>query len=204
MKIGVDARDLATYSAKLERAEKATTPALATSLNDVGDGLVVVLATNLSRETGLAVEQVRGLMQVKRATRNSLNYDVIVNNRLLEDDPSTLEGRRESRDFGKQRPETLVIIVNGEEPCADCEELAAAGPMPIEVAREQIPKHPHCKCVIMPFVPKGKRMPVTMTTMTGTDPAKRSGRRQNREMTLRQMAQEILNKSVTKIRIELK
>ena len=76
--------------------------------------------------------------------------------------------------------------------------------MPIEAAREHIPKHPNCRCVIMPYVPKGKRLPVTMTTMTGTEPAKRSGRRQNREMTLRQMAQEILDKTVTKIRIELK
>ena len=100
MKIGIDTSDLMAYSKQLERAEKTTTPTIAVSLNQVGDGLVHVLATNLSKETGLALEQVRGLMQVKRATRNDLNYDVTVNNRLLEDDPTTLEGRRESTDFG--------------------------------------------------------------------------------------------------------
>jgi len=206
MKIGVDTSDLLSFVRRLGKAKEATTPALAVSINEVGDGLVAVLATNISNDTGLGLEQVRGLMRVKRATRNDLAYDVIVNNRLLEDDPSTLEGRRESRDFGKQRPETLVIVVSIKDDlvCADCEELAAAGPMPIEIAREHVPKHPHCRCVIMPYVAKGKRLPVTMTTTTGTNPAARSGRRQSRELTLRQMAQEILDRTATKIRIELK
>jgi len=206
MKIGVDTSDLLSFVRRLGKAKEATTPALAVSINEVGDGLVAVLATNISNDTGLGLEQVRGLMLVKRATRNDLAYDVIVNNRLLEDDPSTLEGRRESRDFGKQRPETLVIVVSIKDDlvCADCEELAAAGPMPIEIAREHVPKHPHCRCVIMPYVAKGKRLPVTMTTTTGTNPAARSGRRQSRELTLRQMAQEILDRTATKIRIELK
>lgn len=206
MKVKIDASEILAYAKKLEKAKNATTPTLAVGLNEVGDGLVATLATSLAKDTGLAVEQVRGLMQVKRATKTNLNYDVIVNNRLLEDDPTTLEGRRESRDFGTQRPKTLVIIVNQTDDlvCGDCEELAAAGPMPIETAREHIPKHPHCRCVIMPFVPKGKRLPVTMTTTSGTDPAKRSGRRQDRSVTIRQMAQEILDKTVKKIRIELK
>ena len=206
MKIGVDTSDLLSFVRRLGKAKEATTPALAVSINEVGDGLVAVLATNISNDTGLGLEQVRGLMRVKRATRNDLAYDVIVNNRLLEDDPATLEGRRESRDFGKQRPETLVIVVSIKDDlvCADCEELAAAGPMPIEIAREHVPKHPHCRCVIMPYVAKGKRLPVTMTTTTGTNPAARSGRRQSRELTLRQMAQEILDRTATKIRIELK
>jgi hypothetical protein len=206
MKIEIDTSDLKDYIAKLEKTAKAIPTTMVAGMNVVGDGLVAVLATNLSKETGLAVEQVRGLMRVKRARGSDLSYDVIVNNRLLEDDPTTLEGRRESRDFGKQAPKVLVIIVNQKDDlvCNDCEELAAAGPMPIETAREHVPKHPHCRCVIMPYVPKGKRLPVTMTTMTGTEPAKRSGRRQSREMTLRQMAQEILDKTVSKIKIELK
>jgi hypothetical protein len=204
MKIAIDTSAVEKYSQKLDRAEKATKPIISVGLNEVGDGLVSILARDISKETGLAVEQVRGLMRIKRATKNDLKYDIIVNNRLLEDDPTTLEGRRESRDFGKQRPKTMVIIVNGPEPCADCEELGAAGPMPIEVAREHIPKHPHCQCVIMPYTPKGQRLPVTMTTTTGTSPSQRSGQRQNRDVTLRQMAQEILKKMTTKIQIELK
>jgi len=206
MKIAVDASDLNKYADKLARAEKSTTPTIMVGLNEVGDGLVSVLSTSLSRDTGLAVEQVRGMITVKRATKTDLSYDVVVNNRLLEDDPSTLEGRRESSDFGRRQPGSLVIIVskNDENVCMDCEELQAAGPMPIEIAKEHIPKHPHCRCIIMPYVPKGRRLPVTMTTLSGTDPSRRSGRRQNVDMTLRQMAQDILNKTATKIRIELK
>jgi Prophage minor tail protein Z (GPZ) len=207
MKIAIDTSGLEAYVAKANKVdENVIQPTLAVSLNTVGDGLLSLMATNFSKETGLAVEQVRGLMRVKRATKNDLSYDVIVDNSLLEDDPRTLEGRRESRDFGKQRPDTLVIIVNQKDDlvCPDCEELAAAGPMPIEVAKQHVPKHPHCRCLIMPYVQKGKRLPVTMTTMTGRSPTRRSGQRQDREMTLRQMAQEILDKTVTKIKIELK
>jgi hypothetical protein len=190
----------------LTRAKETTTPAISVGLNEVGDGLVSILTGNIAKETGLDVEAVRGLMRVKRATKNDLSYDVIVNNRLLEDDPSTLEGKRESRDFGRQRPDTMVIIVNQKDDlvCPDCEELAAAGPMPIETAREHIPKHPHCRCVIMPYAPKGRRLPVTMTSTTGTSAGRRSGQRQNRDITLRQMAQTILDQMATKIRIELK
>jgi len=206
MKIKIDTSAVEEYSRKLDRAEKATKPIISVGLNEVGDGLVSILARDISKETGLAVEQVRGLMRVKRATKNDLKYDIVVNNRLLEDDPTTLEGRRESRDFGTQRPKTLVIIVNQDDDlvCQDCEELAAAGPMPIEAAREHIPKHPHCRCDIMPYAPKGKRLPVTMSTTSGTSPSQRSGQRQNRDVTLRQMAQEILKKMTTKIQIELK
>jgi hypothetical protein len=206
MKIEIDTSGLKEYIAKADKAENVIQPTLSASLNTVGDGLLSLMATNFSKDTGLSVEQVRGLMRVKRATKRDLTYDVIVDNKLLEEDPSTLEGRRESRDFGKQKPETLVIIVNQKDDlvCPDCEELQAAGPMPMEIAKRHVPKHPHCRCVIMPFTPKGRRLPVTMTTTTGTSPAKRSGRPQDREMTLRQMAQEILDKTVTKIKIELK
>ena len=206
MKFGVDVSDLLRTTRRLDEAARQTKPALAKSINEVGDGLVSILATQFSKETGLALEQVRGLMRVKRATRNDLNYDVVVNNRLLEDDPITLEGRRESSDFGQRQPRALVIIVNQKDDlvCMDCEELQAAGPMPIEIAREHIPKHPNCRCIILPYVAKGKRLPVTMTSLTGTDPARRTGRRQNRDLTLRQMAQAILDNTKTDIRISLK
>lgn len=206
MKIKVNYDDVIKYAEKLSKASEITTPAISVGLNEVGDGLITLLASNLAKDTGLGVEEVRGLMQVKRATRTDLNYDISVDSRLLDDDPITLEGKRESRDFGRQRPETLVIIVNVKDDlvCMDCEELQAAGPMPVEVAREHIPKHPHCRCTIMPYVPKGRRMPVTMTSLTGTSEARRSGGRISREMTLRQMAQDVLDKMVTKIRIELK
>ena len=206
MKIKVNFDDVIEYAKRLTRAKETTTPAISVGLNEVGDGLVSILTGNIAKETGLDVEAVRGLMRVKRATKNDLSYDVIVNNRLLEDDPSTLEGKRESRDFGRQRPDTMVIIVNQKDDlvCPDCEELAAAGPMPIETAREHIPKHPHCRCVIMPYAPKGRRLPVTMTSTTGTSAGRRSGQRQNRDITLRQMAQTILDQMATKIRIELK
>jgi Prophage minor tail protein Z (GPZ) len=205
MKIGVKYDDLIKYQQRLKEGEKAVKPRMAASLNKVGDDLVSVLTRNISKETGLAVEQVRGMMQVKRSTKNDLTYKLNVDRRVWSDDPRTLEGRRESKDFGRTDPKTLVIIINQDDDlvCTDCEALAAAGPMPIEIAREHIPKHPNCRCIIMPYAQKGKRLPVEMTSLTGTNPEKRAGR-QNRDLTIRQMAQEIINKTVTDIKISLK
>ena len=205
MRLAIDTTGLKNYIKKINKAQKNVKPIMSTALNEVGDSLVGILATSMSKETGLAIEQVRGQMRVTRAKKDDLTYQIEVNNQLLEGDASALEGKRESRDFGKRKPDTLVIIVSQQDElvCADCEELAAAGPMPIETAREHIPKHPHCRCIIMPYAPKGRRLPVTMTSLTGTDPAKRAGRRQDREMTLRQMAKEILDKTASKIKIEL-
>jgi hypothetical protein len=206
MKVGIDLSDLLKFTKKIEDVDKVTKPVIAQSINTIGDGLITVLAAKLSKDTGLAIEQVRGLMTVKRATRNDMDYEITVKSELLEDDPMTLEGRRESRDFGKQQPDMLVVIKTqmDELVCMDCVELEAAGPMPIEEARKHVPKHPHCRCIILPYVQKGKRLPVTMTSLTGTSTAKRLGRRQDVEMTLRQMADQILSKAQTSIKIELK
>ena len=205
MKVSVDTSDLLKFAKKAEDTSKAMPTVIAQSLNNVGNGLVAVLTTDLARDTGLTVEQVRGQIRVKRATKTDPTYEVIVKTSLMEDDPRTLEGKRESKDFGRNDPRDLVIIVNQKDDlvCMDCEELAAAGPMPFDIAKEHIPKHPHCRCVIMPFVQKGKRLPVTMTSTTGTSTAKRSGR-ENIDITIRQMAQRILDKTVTNIKIELK
>jgi hypothetical protein len=206
--VKIEAPDMMAFTNKLDKMSKATNPAIAVGLNEIGDGLLAVLSNNLAKETGLAVEQVRGLINIKRAKSNSLRYEVTIKKGLLEGDAGKLEGKRESDDFGKRQPRALVVIVskNDENVCPDCEELQAAGAMPIEIAKQHIPKHPHCRCVIMPYVQKGKRLPVTMTTVSGTDPRKRMGGKGpiNVDMTIRQLAQKVLDQSANKIRIELR
>ena len=169
--------------------------------------LVAVLATNLNRTTGLSLEEVRGLFKVKRANRNDLAYEVRIDPELLEEGARKLEGGRESKDFGKQDPNRLVVWVskNDELVCMDCEEMQAAGPMPASVAASRHPRHPHCRCILMPYVQKGKRLPVTMTTVTGTSTARRGGQKTviDEDRTLRQLAQQILDKTSSAIRIEL-
>ena len=106
MKIGVDASDLLRIHQEARRSSKQTKPALAKSINEVGDGLVAIVASNLAKDTGLSARTgARADAGEARDQRNDLAYDVIVNNRLLEDDPITLEGRRESSDFGKRQTE---------------------------------------------------------------------------------------------------
>jgi hypothetical protein len=206
--VKVDATDMLKFTKRLDNMAKAVNPALALGLNEVGDGLISVLSTNLAKESGLGIEQVRGLMKIKRAKPGDLRYEITVNKALMEGDADQVEGRRESTDFGKRDPRALVIIVskNDENVCMDCEELQAAGPMPLETAKAHIPKHPHCRCVIMPYVQKGKRLPVTMTSVSGTDPRKRmgGGRPVDVDITLRQLAQKVLEKTANKIRIELR
>jgi len=206
----IEGGDLVKFIKGVEEKEKAkNVTVLQLSLNTVGDQMTSLVATTLSNKSGLSLEQVRGLMRVKRAKKGDLVYELTVKKGLLEADAGRkLEGKRESTDFGKRQPEQLVIIVSKEDDlvCPDCEELAAAGPMPFEVAKEHIPKHPHCRCVILPYTPKGKRLPVTMTTVSGTDPDKRMGGKSpvNVDMTLRQIVDDLMKKASSKIRIELK
>jgi hypothetical protein len=210
IKIDVDTDDLAAFAKRLENADKLTKPLLASGLNEIGDSLVALIATDVSKKTGLNMEEVRGLMRVTRANRNDLSYDVTLKSRLVET-PKGREvepGNRESKDFGKRQPGELVVIVTAKDDlvCMDCAELEAAGPMPVEIANEHIPKHPHCRCVIMPYVQKGKRLPVTMTTLTGTDPKKRtqaSSSPLEDDLTLRQLVQRVVDRSATHFRVEL-
>jgi hypothetical protein len=207
--LAVDTSDLVKFTKGLEEGEKVTKEVLTTSVNTIGDQVTSLVATSLARDTGLSLEQVRGLMKVKRAKRGDIVFELTIKSALLEEDAGRkLEGRRESTNFGKRAPDEMVIIVakDDELVCMDCEELAAAGPMPLQVAKQHIPKHPHCRCVILPYTPKGKRLPVTMTTVSGTDPRKRMGGKKpiDTDMTLRQIVNDVMKKSVGKIRIELK
>ena len=205
--LSVDTSDLIKFANRMESAAKTTGPIITASLNEIGDQVLSLVATNLTKQSGLTLEQVRGMIKVKRASRNDLAYELTIQRELTEgDDIRKLEGKRESTDFGKRDPNDLVIIVTKDDDlvCMDCEELAAAGPMPLDVAKEHIPKHPHCRCVILPYVQKGKRLPVTMTSLTGTDPEKRMGRSIDVSMTLRQIVQDVISKSENKFKLSLK
>ena len=205
LRINVDVQELIDLSKKLTQAAKAAPVAMAIGLNEVGDQVLSAMSMDIAKDTGLEVEQVRGLVKVRRATRNRLEYEMTVNEALLEREMSKLEGRRESKDFGKRHPGQLVIVVskNDENVCMECEELQAAGPMPVEVANRHVPVHPNCRCIIMPYISK-KRMPVTMTSITGTSSRKRTGQKNIDETkTMRQLAQEIINRTSRDIKISI-
>lgn len=206
--LNIDTSDLMAFSRRIVAAQRVTSRGIAIGLNEVGDGLVAVLSTSIAKDTGLEIEQVRGLMTVQRASRSNLNYEININPQLAQE-AARLEGRRESKDFGKRQPGSLVIIVSKKDElvCMDCEELAAAGPMPVETAMEHIPKHPNCRCIIMPYVQKGKRLPVTMTTVSGTSAQARMGGTMqgvDDRQTIRQLAQKILDRTHSDIKIELR
>lgn len=209
LNLKIDTTQLVRFAKRAEAAMKVTQPILAAGINLVGDGVVAEVAQSLVQQTGLALEEVRGLMKVKRATRGDMKYQVTMDKQLFAEDVESIQGQREIRDFGKRRPGELVIIVSKKDElvCMDCEELEAAGPMPLETAMKHVPKHINCRCIIMPYNKPGKRLPVTMTTLTGTDPRRRAGRKRvslEQDVTLRQLAQTMLNNSSRKLKIELK
>ena len=211
MRIAIDPIDLGKFNKKIDDLAKQTNLALSKSINKAGDDLVALLISDLSMKTRLDTEQVRRNVSVKRASKGNLAYSITIKNKIL-DEPETIEGKREglpkSKRPGKLEDDDAVIIVHADDDlvCSDCEELAAEGAMPFSVAKEHVPKHPNCRCVIMPYrprTPRGKRLPVTMTTLTGTDPVKRSGR-EDVSVTLRQMAQRIMDQTIRNVRLELK
>ena len=209
LKLGIDTSALIDFSKRVEKATRVTKPVIAAGLNDVGDELVATIATSLAKQTGLGLEVVRGLMRVKPAKRSDLAYEVKIDPRLFERGAGReLEGQRESLDFGRNRPDELVIVKSkGDElVCMDCEELEAAGPMPAAVAMQHIPKHPNCRCIILPYARRGKRLEVTMTSVSGTDPTRRVGGKKavvEADRTIRQLAQTMMDKSTRVLRIEL-
>jgi hypothetical protein len=206
LKINVDTSELVEFVGALDKAQKLTTPLIAAGLNEMGDAVSSLIAQSLSKQSGLPLEQVRGVMDIRRATRGNMRYEIKVDPDLMEGKPMQ-DGGRERTDFlGKTNPSMMVIVVSKQDElvCMDCEELAAAGPMPMSVAMQHVPKHPHCRCIIMPYVQRGKRMPVTMTTLSGTSASKRMGSQSlDVDLTLRQMAQKILDSTSNSIKIEL-
>ena len=207
LRIGINTAELVKTSNRLAKVEKATKPLIASGLNDIGDELVVTIATGLAKQTGLGLEAIRGLMRVKPANQGNLAYEVHIDPRLYEREAGRkLEGMRESSDFGRNEPGEMVVVVSQKDDlvCLDCLELEAAGPMPVEIAMQHVPKHAHCRCLIVPWARKGKRMEVTMTTVSGTDPRRRMGGKQvEADITLRQITQNVLDKTSRSIRIQL-
>ena len=208
VKFKLDVRELVQFAKRAVAVEKTASAIMANDLNDIGDQVVATMSLKVVRESGLSLEQVRGLMRVKRATRRNLVYEIKMDRAVLED-PASLEGRRENTDFGKRRPGTLVIVVSKQDElvCMDCEALAAAGPMPVEIAMAHLPVHPNCRCIIMPHVQKGKRLPVTFTTITGAVTERRARARRrplSDDMTVRQIAQKFLDKSARNVSVSLR
>src|SRR4051812_41535657 len=76
VKIGIDTDELVQFSKRAAKAAQLTTPTIIVGLNEVGDGLVSLMARSLSNDTGLALEQVRALMKIERATPSRLSYEV--------------------------------------------------------------------------------------------------------------------------------
>jgi len=208
LKIDTDA--LVRFANRAAMVSKITNPLLAVGVNTVGDGVVALVATQLQQRTGLTLEQVRGMIKVRRATRGNLKYEVEVSKRLMEEKVDTLAGQREIREFGKRQPGELVIVVSAKDDlvCMDCEELAASGPMPIEVATQHVPKHPNCRCIIMPYNKPGKRLPVRMTTLSGSSTGRRMGGQMRTpletDVTLRQLAQNVIAQAGGKMKIGLR
>jgi hypothetical protein len=220
LKFAVDASALKSFSKRMAKAQKSARPTMQRGLTEVGDELLSVLASDLAKRTGLGVDQVRDLMTVKRPSASDLSYEVKINNKMFDTRRlgRELPDERGTKGFGERTTGQLVIVVTRKDElvCMECEELEAAGPMPVEVAMAHVPVHPHCRCIIMPYVapgrklkvktitPRGrppKRKPLTSDKLTGAQPAPK---RVVEDMTVRQMADRVLKRTARKIKIELK
>jgi len=201
----IDPTSLLQYSNKYKDAQKVTGPAISSGLNVVGDQLVVTLSHSIAHKTGLSVDQVRRNLRAKRSTRNTLAYEIELNEDLFNNQQNRAQEKKDKDEYGRFKPGEMVIVKTQDDElvCMDCEELGAAGPIPIDIAMQHVPKHPNCRCIIMPYAPKGKRLPVTMTTLSGTDARQRMGKPYDENMTLRQMAQEVISRASTSIKVSV-
>lgn len=178
MDIDIDASSLLKWAGILEGLPRANRPAIATALNQLGDGILSELAENYAAATGLDATDVRAQIQTQEARPDSLHWSADASAlKLTGDDWSKPWTVNTDNTFAQ--PMLLSIVTSGDEcVCPICEAAAENGPYtPDEIAAlaakyaDYVPPqsvtgertnliHPNCRCVVQNFR-SYRRLPVT-------------------------------------------
>ena len=154
------------------------------ALNAAGEALIRNIAADVSQQTGLDPEKVRNLINTKPATETNPEFVIdaskVTNQAFMADRRRWPKGRT-----GVIRPGTLVNIITMEDDkvCQKCQDAHEEGPYDLETAKQMLPLHPHCRCLIW-TAESIKRVGVTF---------QKAGERPTTEpMTMRQLAENLI------------
>lgn len=155
IRVSIDASALVRFVQNLQRVPAAIERAAARALNSIGEQVLDSVMDAVSAQTGMDAELLRNYIMVQRATPDNTEFSIDASQALIEAPetrPMPLAGRRRfaQRPSGYFHAEELVQIVTmGDElVCQICQDLEADGPYQIEEARQLIPAHPHCRCLV--------------------------------------------------------
>jgi hypothetical protein len=209
MKLSVDATDLLKYVGNLQKMPAEMDARIVKALNETGDGLTRELVEDLSTETGLPIEAVRGLVEVRRANRSKLEYDITMKVGSLEDEMETrpMLGREfPTRDVTGFHDEQLVTVITAQDDkvCPACKEIAANGPYTIEQVRYdpryKIKHHPECRCAVVPYHSR-RRLEVKAEPFADTQSG--VGRSEKIRTTIGGLAKRLLAEAAQKVSLKV-
>lgn len=168
IRVDINARDLVKFTQNTDKVPKSQIGVAASkALNKVGDKLIDEVVTAVVTQTGLKSDVVRRNIDVSRATPDKLQYKIDATRALVEAPASRpmpgarrFKTGRKSDDYFYAEELVNIVTMEDEIVCPICDELAQDGPYPIAEARELIPAHPHCRCVVEYARPR-RELPVS-------------------------------------------
>jgi hypothetical protein len=169
MQFRVKADDLLRWARYLDEMPKRTRPAIARAINDYGAGVVDGTAQVIADQTGLAMHDIRSLIEIREATPDHLVWEMDAS--AVATPPPDWERPWEKRSSKAFEQQTLVkIVTSGDDhTCEICEEAALKSPYTMDEINQLSAKwqhwepaagtvgartnliHPNCRCSIQPW-----------------------------------------------------
>ncbi len=172
--IKIDSTGLLTWAAYLDKIPSKTPIAIAAALNQFGDSFTRAIENDAATRTGLSAHDIHSQLAIKRATPDSLNWEIDVSKIGSSSTTSRPWVRRQwakGEEDDNFEPGELVNVVTREDNlvCQLCLDISEEGPYTVEEASNKIPAHVNCRCIMLPYVPM-RRVPVTFSTRMGPPP----------------------------------
>jgi len=123
------------------------------------NGITQAMDQQISRILAQGIGEGRGPMDIARELNERVDKIGISRARMLARTEIVSAHAEASinayEEAGLEGVDVEAEILNGSDPCPECQDLAANGPYTISEARSLIPAHPNCVCSLNPKVVNG-------------------------------------------------
>jgi hypothetical protein len=160
--VDIDATDIIRYIQSLEKAPQEIQKGASLSINRIGDLVVNDVVSEIAGEVGMEEEVIRRALRITKSTPNTMMYRINAEAALI-DAPATrpMRGKRKfatkSDNYFQKDELVKVVTMEDDDVCKICERVREGGPYPVGRARDLVPAHPNCRCLIQPIRDKKGR-----------------------------------------------
>ncbi len=160
--IDIDATDIIRYIQNLEKAPKEIQKGASLSINRIGDEMVKEVVTEVASETGMTETVILRALKITKSTPETMMYRINADAALI-NAPATrpMKGKRtfakKSDNYFNKDELVKVVTMDDDDVCKICDRIQKGGPYKIDRARDLIPAHPHCRCLLQPVREKQGR-----------------------------------------------